>query len=96
METRVMIFDDDSEMENIAQWFTEFQNSVDHAGDIQPSAETTDELRSQYILGNLEHCKSRIKQYVDVGVQHFQIYFIDYPSTDSLETFAREIIPLHR
>ena len=96
METRVMIFDDDSEMENIAQWFTEFQNSVDHAGDIQPSAETTDELRSQYILGNLEHCKSRIQQYVDVGVQHFQIYFIDYPSTDSLETFAREIIPLHR
>ncbi|HAC19376.1 MAG TPA: hypothetical protein DCF78_12475, partial [Dehalococcoidia bacterium] len=50
----------------------------------------------QYILGNLEHCKSRIQQYVDVGVQHFQIYFIDYPSTDSLETFAREIFPLYR
>tara|TARA_B100001013_G_C24357905_1_gene343040 strand:+ start:150 stop:341 length:192 start_codon:yes stop_codon:yes gene_type:complete len=46
METRVMIFDDDSEMENIAQWFTKFQNSLDHAGDIHSSAETTDELRS--------------------------------------------------
>ncbi|MDP6454195.1 MAG: TIGR03560 family F420-dependent LLM class oxidoreductase [SAR202 cluster bacterium] len=96
METRVMIFDDDSEMDNIARWFVEFQNSVEQAGDIQPSAETTDELRNQYILGNLEHCKSRIQQYVDIGVQHFQIYFIDYPSTHSLETFAREMFPLFK
>jgi hypothetical protein len=35
----------------------------------------------------------RVGRYVQAGVQHFMLYFLDYPSTEGLERFASDVMP---
>jgi hypothetical protein len=44
-------------------------------------------------LGTVREVTDRVADYVKTGVQHFMMYFLDYPSTKSIRSFAREVIP---
>jgi hypothetical protein len=35
----------------------------------------------------------KIQAFVDAGCREFVLLFRDYPSTESLERFAREVVP---
>jgi len=46
-----------------------------------------------YIVGDPQAVAERIGAYVDIGVEHFILRFIDFPRLDSARLFAEEVIP---
>jgi len=55
------------------------------AGKMQLSKEI---IESNFIIGSLDECKEKISNYIEAGVQHFTLYFLDYPSYKSLELLS--------
>ncbi len=45
------------------------------------------------IAGTPEQCVEQIQQYVDNGIDYFFLLFPDPISSESLELFAREVMP---
>jgi F420-dependent oxidoreductase-like protein len=52
-----------------------------------------EDIRKEYIFGSVEEVTERFADYINVGVQRFMIYFLDYPSLDSILPLAKEVIP---
>ena len=63
-------------------------------------AEETDELppslAGHYILGTPAQVKARMQEYIDVGITHFMLWFMDAPRHDGLQLFAETIFPVWR
>jgi alkanesulfonate monooxygenase SsuD/methylene tetrahydromethanopterin reductase-like flavin-dependent oxidoreductase (luciferase family) len=47
---------------------------------------------SIFVTGTPPECMKRIKEYRDIGINHFIVRFGDTPSTNGLELFARQVI----
>ena len=90
METRVLVTDDPGDTDRIVDWFLYWQRTADR--ELPDRAELAERLKRMYLLGSVEECVAGVQRYVDAGVEHFTIYFLDYPSTNSLERFAREVL----
>jgi alkanesulfonate monooxygenase SsuD/methylene tetrahydromethanopterin reductase-like flavin-dependent oxidoreductase (luciferase family) len=45
------------------------------------------------IAGTPDDVAAELQRWVDAGVTHFQLRFADFPRTDSLALFAREVLP---
>ena len=50
-------------------------------------------MKYQYVLGSVREVTERIADYIDAGVQHFMMYFLDYPEKKSMTAFAKDVIP---
>jgi alkanesulfonate monooxygenase SsuD/methylene tetrahydromethanopterin reductase-like flavin-dependent oxidoreductase (luciferase family) len=48
------------------------------------------------LLGSPSTVKEQIQRFVDVGVTHFNLRFLDFPSTRSTKLFARTVAPTFR
>jgi alkanesulfonate monooxygenase SsuD/methylene tetrahydromethanopterin reductase-like flavin-dependent oxidoreductase (luciferase family) len=44
-------------------------------------------------VGTVEDVTAKVQAYVDAGAREFVLWFRDYPASDSLERFARDIVP---
>jgi F420-dependent oxidoreductase-like protein len=51
-----------------------------------------DYVRDNFV-GTVEQVTEKVQGFVDAGCREFVLWFRDYPSTDSLERFAAEVIP---
>ena len=51
------------------------------------------ESLTRAVAGTPEHCVQKLARYVDSGIRYFFLLFPDPISTDSLELFAREVMP---
>jgi alkanesulfonate monooxygenase SsuD/methylene tetrahydromethanopterin reductase-like flavin-dependent oxidoreductase (luciferase family) len=89
METRIMVTNDQWELEKITKWVASFSSHNIHA---PPPAD----IMNKYIIGNTETCQGRIEEYQRAGVQHFMLYLLDFPSMRTLEILSRDIIPSFR
>lgn len=47
----------------------------------------------QFIIGDVPTVIRRIEEYGQLGIDCFMFWFMDYPSHDGLERFAREVMP---
>jgi alkanesulfonate monooxygenase SsuD/methylene tetrahydromethanopterin reductase-like flavin-dependent oxidoreductase (luciferase family) len=47
----------------------------------------------QTIVGTPDEVAAQLQPFVDLGVQHFILRFVDFPSTAGAELFAKEVIP---
>ncbi len=45
------------------------------------------------VAGNPDEVASELSQYIELGVRHFQIRFMDYPHTSGIERFIKRVIP---
>ena len=45
------------------------------------------------LVGTPEEVARRIQQYIDVGVTQFMLWFLDFPSADGIELFAKDVMP---
>lgn len=52
-----------------------------------------DEYIRDNLVGTPEQVAEKVQAFVDAGCREFVLWFRDYPSSDSLERFAREVIP---
>ena len=85
MESRILITDKGINDE-IIDWFRYFLKT---AGNVVPTRQESKEIiESNFIIGQIDECKEKINNYVESGVQHFTLYFLDFPSYSSLELLS--------
>jgi len=89
METRIMVTNDQWELERIKKWLISFSSYNIHA---PPPTDILD----KYIVGNSDACCRRIEEYQRAGVQHLTLYPLDFPSTRTVKTLSKDIMPLFR
>jgi len=51
------------------------------------------EFRHENMFGTPREVVSKIEEYMNAGVNYFAIFFLDYPSTDSMKVFADDVLP---
>ena len=58
---------------------------------------TTDELpqsvKDQWIIGTPDEVAAQVQSYINLGITHFLLWFMDAPDPVGLELFAREVAP---
>jgi alkanesulfonate monooxygenase SsuD/methylene tetrahydromethanopterin reductase-like flavin-dependent oxidoreductase (luciferase family) len=61
-----------------------------------PGAALPARLTTDGLAGTPDEVAAQIRAYVEAGVAHFLLWFLDAPGTAGLELFAREVIPRFR
>jgi F420-dependent oxidoreductase-like protein len=52
-----------------------------------------DQYAQDNLVGTSDQVVEKVQTYVDAGCREFVLWFRDYPSTESLERFATEVVP---
>ncbi|MBD3426551.1 MAG: LLM class flavin-dependent oxidoreductase [Candidatus Omnitrophica bacterium] len=53
-------------------------------------------LYEEFMIGSPEMVKQKIDLFVEKGVDHFMLWFMDYPNTEGIRSFAEDIMPHYR
>jgi len=93
LETVLLITDKPEDLEKVVEWSNWFAGVQAEIKKMKPATGTLERMRRQYVLGSIPEVTERIAQYVKAGVEHFMIYFLDYPSMSSMELFVKEVLP---
>ena len=93
LENFILITENKEEIMKVAEWSNWVAASIQSEYDNKPVAGKLEEMKSKYILGSVKEVTNRIAEYVDAGVQHFMLYFLDSPSMKSLKSMAEDVIP---
>jgi len=62
------------------------------AHDVRPLSAIVDD----WLVGTPETVAQQIRAYTDLGIRHFMLWFLDYPSLDGLRLFASQVMPRMR
>jgi F420-dependent oxidoreductase-like protein len=79
------IFDSDADLQ---QWL-----ESSNGGALRRGGRPHDEYVRDNFVGTVEQVADKVQAFVDAGCREFVLWFRDAPSSDSLERFAREVIP---
>jgi alkanesulfonate monooxygenase SsuD/methylene tetrahydromethanopterin reductase-like flavin-dependent oxidoreductase (luciferase family) len=82
--TRVLIAENNTEFEKLA---------ARHASSSNMSLREYQASLTRAIAGTPERCAEQIQQYVDQGITYFFLLFPEPIQPESLELFAREVMP---
>jgi F420-dependent oxidoreductase-like protein len=95
MEQYVLVTDNPEQEKRLVDWTNaHIETSPERKRLGKPSTTVTlEDIRQEYVFGTVEQVTERLGKYVDVGVERFMIYFMDYPTLDSILPFAREVMP---
>ena len=55
-----------------------------------------DFLQDEFIIGTPNQVANKIDQFCKEGIEHFMIWFMDYPERTSMRIFAEKVIPLFK
>jgi alkanesulfonate monooxygenase SsuD/methylene tetrahydromethanopterin reductase-like flavin-dependent oxidoreductase (luciferase family) len=92
LETYMLISDRKEDLQKVVDWSRWVaQDQAEAAGMV--ARNKLEEIRDQYVLGSRREVTEKMAAYIEAGVQHFMIYFLDYPSSDSMTAFAKDVIP---
>jgi alkanesulfonate monooxygenase SsuD/methylene tetrahydromethanopterin reductase-like flavin-dependent oxidoreductase (luciferase family) len=83
LETYLLISDKPEHQQRLLDWTTRGGRN----------AATMDEIKRDYVMGSVEEVTEKFAEYIKVGVQRFQIYFMDYPTLNSILPLAKEVMP---
>jgi alkanesulfonate monooxygenase SsuD/methylene tetrahydromethanopterin reductase-like flavin-dependent oxidoreductase (luciferase family) len=59
------------------------------SGDRRPLGEVVDD----WLIGTPDDVAARVREYQALGVSHFMLWFVDFPSLDGLRLFAEAVAP---
>jgi len=103
LETQILIRETEEEVDAELEKYRkmiEHNNSLDD--DILTQLKTTatsdtnynsnESLKKEFMIGTPDHIWGLINGFKKKGVEHFMLWFMDYPQTKSIELFAKEII----
>jgi alkanesulfonate monooxygenase SsuD/methylene tetrahydromethanopterin reductase-like flavin-dependent oxidoreductase (luciferase family) len=51
------------------------------------------DLEREFLIGTPDVIVDRLKEYTALGVEHFMLWFMDFPSLDGIRLFAEEVMP---
>lgn len=83
LETYLLISDKPEHQQRLLDWTNRGGKQV----------ATLDEIKRDYVMGSVEEVTEKFAEYVNVGVQRFLIYFMDFPTLNSILPLAQEVIP---
>jgi F420-dependent oxidoreductase-like protein len=78
------LFDSDADLQ---QWLDE-----PDGGNLWGRGDPEDYVRDNFV-GTVGQVAEKVQGFVDAGCREFILWFRDYPSSESLERFAREVVP---
>jgi alkanesulfonate monooxygenase SsuD/methylene tetrahydromethanopterin reductase-like flavin-dependent oxidoreductase (luciferase family) len=58
-----------------------------------PSPPPLADLVNDWLVGTPEAVERRLREYMDLGVSHFMLWFLDFPSLDGMRLFADRVAP---
>ncbi len=103
-ETQILIRETEEEIDDIFNHFktlSSFNNSKDD--DILKQLKATnpemegynskEDYQDQFVIGTPEQVITKLNQYIDVGVNHFMLWFMDYPDKTSIDLFTQKVRP---
>ena len=61
-----------------------------------PSPRPLHELVDDWLVGTPEDVTRRLREYLDLGVSHVMLWFVDFPSLDGMRLFAERVAPALR
>ena len=95
LETYVLITDRPEDLEATKDWGNASTAELFQQLklNIKPPAGDLAAWKNRYIMGTQKEVTDRVAEYINAGVQLFQIYFIDYPTFSTMDAFARDVIP---
>lgn len=70
--------------------------SLNLTGSLRQSSESIETWRAKALVGTPEQVSEKIQKYLDAGCTGFIPWCPDYPSTETLELFAKKVIPNFR
>ena len=85
LESRILITENGIS-DKIIDWYRYFLKTAGHI--VPDKQESKDIIATEYIIGNQNECEEKINTYIESGVEHFTLYFLDYPSHHSLEVLS--------
>ena len=65
-------------------------------GPLRKGSMSDEEYVRDHLVGTVDQVVEKVQAFVDAGCREFVLWFRDFPSGDSLEAFAREVVPLVR
>ncbi len=72
------------------------EKEIEQAGSKNPWGLPADQWREKALVGTPEQVSEKIQKYLDAGCTGFIPWCPDYPNTETIERFAREVIPNFR
>jgi alkanesulfonate monooxygenase SsuD/methylene tetrahydromethanopterin reductase-like flavin-dependent oxidoreductase (luciferase family) len=95
LETYLLISDRPEQQQRLVDWTNEHSASSPERKRLgkQPMTVKLEDIRKEYIFGSVKEVTDRFADYIKVGVQRFMIYFMDYPTLNSILPFAKQVVP---
>ena len=103
LETQILIRETDAEIDQIFKNFEELKslnNSYDQ--DILDQLKTTnlaldnykskEDFEEEFLIGTPEKIIEKINSFVEAGVSHFMLWFMDYPDQKGIKLFNDKIM----
>ncbi len=86
LETQILIAETAGQVERLKEVIAA-RNPKGEYGD------NWDRLSEQYLIGDPETVIRRIREYAEIDITNFQLWFIDYPSLNGMRTFSSRVMP---
>jgi len=93
LESFILITEKEEELTKVVEWSNWAAESVQSEYGNRPVIGKLEEMKSKYILGSGKEVTARLSEYIDAGVQQFMLYYLDFPSLNSLRSLAHDVIP---
>lgn len=81
----------------VAPTETDVRATLERIAALPPSPRGTPrtprELGEDSLVGTPDAIIARLGEYAALGVRHFMLWFLDFPSLDGLQLFAEQVLP---
>jgi alkanesulfonate monooxygenase SsuD/methylene tetrahydromethanopterin reductase-like flavin-dependent oxidoreductase (luciferase family) len=103
LETQILIAESDAAIDACFRRMEQLRPAERSDADILAQLKATNPALEQYqsradfeqefLIGTPPEIVRRLREYTDLGVTHFMLWFMDYPSLDGVRLFARTVMP---
>jgi alkanesulfonate monooxygenase SsuD/methylene tetrahydromethanopterin reductase-like flavin-dependent oxidoreductase (luciferase family) len=106
LETQILIADSDAAIDGCLRRIETLRPSERSDEDILAQLKATNpaleryrsraDFEQEFLIGTAPEIVRRLTEYIDLGVTHFMLWFMDFPSMDGVRLFARAVMPEFR
>lgn len=107
LETQILIRETEEEIEECLSEYSKLIKQNNSFGDdilAQLKATNPNEadfnlsenIKKEFLVGTPNNIKAKLDQYIAKGVNHFMLWFMDYPDNKGIDLFAKSIFPNYK